>query len=207
MICVARGSEQAPDDRAQSCRGFCAFSSLAAWPGRMNPPVIAHCVSKPPPSPSSSPPTPRAENLGKAFPQTSFNLGLHTFRVEINPWKSWGKKGVKHSIPSGYSFFFLQTAEKVHFSAPLPIPSLPLLLSSLFPLPRPWSRNAECCPCLPPPPCASPEHPLPEVMEICGAGAVLVLADAGSQDGSWGHLLITRCWSVVGFGTIWSVMG
>lgn len=62
-------------------------------------------------------------------------------------------------------------------------------------------------PAFPPPPCASPEHPLPEVMEICGAGAVLVLADAGSQDGSWGHLLITRCWSVVGFGTIWSVMG
>lgn len=44
-----------------------------------------------------------------------------------------------------------------------------------------------------------PRASLPEVIEIRGAGAVLVLVlvEVGSRDGSWGHLLITisvRLW-------------
>lgn len=116
------------------------------------------------------------------------------------------------SLQSGV---FLQTSEEVHFS-PLPIPSLPPSPSNPpFPLPRHWGREAERCPCLPPltaaPPCASPDHPLPEAMEICGAGAVLVLAEAGSQDGSRGHASYHRLWSALGFAgcfcAFWSVMG
>lgn len=193
MICVAGGSEQAPDDRAQSCCDFCVFSSLAAWPGRMNPPVIAHCVSEPPPSPSSSPPTPRAENLGKAFPQTSFNLGLHTFRVEINPWKSWGKERREAQHPLRV---FLQTSESAFFSCsahPIP-PTVALQPFSLCPDLGAGMLSAASA--FPPSLCL-PRASLPEVMEIRGAGAVLVLVEVGSRDGSWGHLLITisiRVW-------------
>lgn len=124
VICVARGSEQALDERAQSCHDFCPFSSLAAWPGWTNPPVIAHCGSKPSPSPSSSPSTPRAENLGKAFPQTPFNLGLHTSRAEINPWKSWEKEGSENTAsPQECLFQFFELQRKCIF--PLLCPSHP----------------------------------------------------------------------------------
>lgn len=87
---------------------------------------------------------------------------------------------------------FLQPSEEVTLfsSSAHPIPPTVALQPS-FPLPRRQGREAERCPCLSPltaaPPCASPVHPLPEAVEICSAGAVLVLAEAGSQGGSWGY--------------------
>lgn len=88
----------------------------------------------PTPSSSSSPSMPRAENLGKAFPQTLFNLGLHTFRVEINPWKSWEEEGseAQHPLRVFISFFVNFRGCAFFSSSAHPIP--PLWFSSLFSL-------------------------------------------------------------------------
>lgn len=189
VTCVARGSEQAPDERAQWFLPILQPGCLA----RMDEPssgctLCVQTIS----SPSSSPPTPRAENLGKAFPQTSFNLGLHTFIIEINPWKSWEKEGSETQHPLKVFIYFLPTSKCI-FLLLCPSCSSTVVLQPFSPCPDLGAGMLSAAPAFP-----LLVHPLPEVMEIPGAGAVLVEV----WDGSWGHLLIPR----LEFGTVWSLM-
>lgn len=62
---------------------------------------------------------------------------------------------------------------------------------ALLPLPGCWGRDADRCLCVSPlaaaSSCAFRHYSLPEAMEIHGAGAMPVLAEAGSLGLSWGH--------------------
>lgn len=142
--------------------------------------------------------------------------------MEISPRNSCHKRGgftkTQHPFRVGVLHFFLLFFF-LQFFLPLPVPSLPLLLSSSpSPLPRHWGGEVKLCSCCFPFPIAPlcqglpfclPEHPLPEVMQIRGAGAVLVLAEVSPRMVPKDKLLGTRCWSALGFAgcfcTFWAV--